>query len=226
MAKDTVDRKPTAPPPDPGARFLHWLHTKQRPLLIGALGVAVVGLSVWFMFSARSRREAFATGELNQARVAADAGNLQLAASDLGRVVSTYGNTNAGQQAAILLARVHLQQDQPDLAVSELRTFLNSTPKATFVAPAAGLLGGALEQMGQFAEAAPAFRQAAEASEYSLVRAQYFLDAGRAAALAGDTAGAVESYVAAIQAAEDAPSATEAKFRIAELTRSAPPQQS
>jgi predicted negative regulator of RcsB-dependent stress response len=199
---------------------IQWVQQKQRYLTGVGLLLAVVAGGIWFTVSARERRERFAAGQLNQARAAVDAGNFQLAASDLSRLVTDYGATRAGQEGAILLARVQLQMGQPEVAVAQLRTLLSQNPAEQFVAQGQGLLGSALEQMGQFGAAADAFVQAANASRYELIKAELLLDAGRAATLAGDTERAASLYQRVIdEITEDAGSVSAAHVRLSELRR-------
>ena len=200
--------------------MIQWVQQKQRYLTGVGLLLAVVAGGIWFTVSARERRERFAAGQLNQARGAVDAGNFQLAASDLSRLVTDYGATRAGQEGAILLARVQLQMGQPEVAVAQLRTLLSQNPAEQFVAQGQGLLGSALEQMGQFGAAADAFVQAANASRYELIKAELLLDAGRAATLAGDTERAASLYQRVIdEITEDAGSVSAAQVRLSELRR-------
>lgn len=214
---------PAAEPPqeasgrDPAERVVHWVSAKKRPLSLGVGAVVVLFGGVWFMQSAQSRREAFASSELEQARFAVEAGNLALAASDLGSIVGTYGGTNASREAAILLARVHLLQGQPDLAASEMRTFLDQDPADQFRAPGANLLANALEELGRFGEASGAFEEAASASPYELVRAQHMMDAARTAQLAGDLDRAAALYRSVLDDTEEPQILTEVRLRLAEV---------
>ncbi len=202
---------------DAGDRAVQWIgHHQRRVMVVAAIAFFIVG-GVWFTQSARVRRETFAAAALSQARVAAESGNLQLAASDLGRIIITYGKTGAGQEAVILLANVHLQQSQPDLAVSELRDLLSRGVEPHLRGPAAGLLGTALEELGRFGEAADAFEQAADNVPYELIRGPFMMDLARTAAAAGDTGRAAAVYEAIIAADENSQGAVEAKFRLAEL---------
>jgi len=221
--EQTEEKKPVGH--DPGERAVQWVQQRQRPLIAGMVGLIVLVGGAWFLRSAQIRREAFAERELATARFAAESGNLQLAATDLSRVSSTYGKTKAGQEAAILLARVRLQQDEDELAVGELRTFLDGGPDNAFVAPAEGLLGSAYEELGRFAEAADAYERAANAwSRYGLLSERYLLDAGRAASLAGDSAKAATAYQRIIdEADEDSPSLVEAQLRLAEVLKGSLP---
>ena len=207
---------------DAGDRAVEWVTHHSRQLTIGAAAVVLFGGGVWFAREARLRKEEFASRELSQARVAAGAGNFQLAASDLSRIVSTYGRTPAGQEAMVLLANVRMQQGQTELAVAQLQDFLSGGPERAFVGPAAGLLGMALEELGDLSRAADAYQQAADAVGYSMIRSQYLLELGRVAWTAGDTARAATAYELVIEENEDDPAAaTEAKFRLAEMRRRA-----
>ena len=206
---------------DAGDRAVHWFQENRRRMTIGASIVVLIGGGTWFTRSARIRQERFAEGELSQARVAAQSGNLQLAASDLGRIINTYPNTGPGQEAVILLANVHLRQSQPELAVSELRDLMSRGPEAYLEGPAAGLLGNALEELGRFAEAADAYDQAADGVGYDLIRSMYLMDVARSAALAGDTDRAAAAYETIIEEDQDETAVGEATFRLAELRRSA-----
>ena len=203
---------------DPAERLMEWVQAKKRPLTLGAGAVALISGSVWFMQSAQTRREAFASGALQQARFAAESGNLSLAANDLGRIVSDYGGTRSGADATILLARVHVQQGNPEMAVSELRAFLNGGAGADFRSPAAALLGAALEEMGSFSEASQAYETAANDSKYPYLKAQLLVDAARTAHLGGNNPRAVLIYDRILTEQEESPAANEAKLRKAELS--------
>lgn len=222
-AKDTKPAGTEAKQPhlhtgsDAGDRAVEWVSQHQRQLTIGAVAIVLLGFGVWFTRAAQVRKETFASRELNQARVAAGAGNLQLAASDLQRITTSYGNTPAGQEAVLLLANVHLQMYQPGLAVAELQDFLDRGPQREFVGPAAGLLAGALEQTGDMERAADAYERAVAATPYALIRADYLMDLGRVARALGDTARAAAAYERVIDEGEAPQAVTEATFRLAEM---------
>ncbi|MEC4668855.1 MAG: tetratricopeptide repeat protein, partial [Nitrospirota bacterium] len=186
-----------------GDRTVDWMTHHRRQLTIGAVTLFLVGGGVWFTQAAQVRKENFAARELSQARTAADAGNFQLAASDLNGIIGTYGRTPAAQEAVILLANVHLQQGQAALAAAELQDFLNGGPQREFRAPAAGLLGSAWEELGDFSRAADAFEQAVDAMPYAMIRSQYLMDLGRAASISGDPARAAAAYERIIEDNDD-----------------------
>ncbi len=200
-----------------GDRAADWMTHHGRQLTIGAVALFLVGGGVWFTQTAQVRKENFAARELVQARTAVDAGNFQLAASDLNRLIGTFGRTPAAQEAVLLLANVHLQQGQAALAAAELQDFLKGGPQREFSAPAAGLLGSALEDLGDFSRAADAYQQAADAIPYAMIRSQYLMDLGRAASTGGDIARAAAAYERIIEDNEDPQAVAEAKFRLAEI---------
>lgn len=203
--------------PEAGELLVRWL-TEKRKSLYGVLGtVAVVGGAVWFMHAARIRRETFAETALDQARAAVESGNVALAANNLDRIVNENGGTKAGQEALLLLAKVRILQGNAEVAITELRTFLGGNHDTEFEPPAANLLGNALEQLGRFGEAATAYEQAADASPHQLIRAQYLMDAGRVAALAGDVERSLAAYQRVLDENEDEPVAQEARLRMAEV---------
>jgi len=214
--------KPAAPAEAPsGDRLVRWIQTERRRFYVAAAVIAVIGGGIWFVKSAATRKERFASLALEQARAAADAGNLQLAVSDLARISSEYSGTTAGAEAAIMLARVRLQLGQADVAITELRAFTSQGSSAEFQFQANALLGTALEQTGQFADASSAYEAAASESRFSMVSHQLILDAARTANLAGDAARATRLYQSVISAEDDDPAAaTEAKLRLAEVAHS------
>jgi TolA-binding protein len=219
MTKEKKAPPAPAEEQDRAELLVRWVKAHERPISIAAIVVAVAAGGAWFMISARQRREAFAQRELSQARSAVDAGNLPLGASDLERIVSSYGSTDAGQEAQLLLGQVHLQQGQAGLAVTQLQDFVASGPREQFRAQAYDLLGEALEQTGQFKAAGDAFENGARQSPYKFVTAKLLLDAARSYTSAADTAAAVRVLQRLVDDFADSPAAAEAHLRLGELGR-------
>ncbi len=198
-------------------RIVTWYQAHQRQLTIGLVVLAVIVVGIWFTVSYRQRRETFAQRELQSARLAAEAGNLALAANDLTRLVTTYRGSAAAEEAHLVLGQVQLLQGQADLATAELAQFIADGPSSQFRAMAYGLYGAALEQTGQLAQAGSAYLEGASGPGYELVRADLLMDAGRVFAEVADTAQAVAAYERMLADFEDAPRAPEARLRLAEL---------
>jgi outer membrane protein assembly factor BamD (BamD/ComL family) len=187
--------------------------------LVGAaLAVALLALVGWFVVASGKRKEEFASRSLNQARAAAEAGNLPLASSELQRLITAYKGTDAASEAVITLNQIRLVSGQSELAAVGLRDFLASKPAPQYVTPASGLLAAALENSKRWAEAGQAYTDASNSAEVDYLKAQYLVDAGRAYREGGKLEEATRAYRTVVQKFPNAPSFTEAQVRLAELT--------
>lgn len=182
------------------------------------MAVLLLGAVAWVVISSERRKEEFAARSLNQARAAAEAGNLPLASSELQRLIDTYGGTDAATEAVIALNQVRLINGQGELAAVGLQEFIDRDPPKEYLAPAFGLLGTALENSKRPEEAAQAFRNASRAADIAYLKARYLIDAGRAYRAAGKPAEAQAAYRAIIDSFPESSSVTEARVRLAEVT--------
>jgi outer membrane protein assembly factor BamD (BamD/ComL family) len=190
----------------------------RRPLLIALGLVLLAGLVTWFVLTSANRKEQFATRSLNQARAAAEAGNLPLASSELQRLITTYKGTDAALEAVITLNQVRMINGQSELAAVGLREFVATKPPQKYLAPAYGLLGAALENAKRWPDAAEAYMQASSSAEVPYLKADYLISAGRAYREGARSADAIKAYRTVIEKYADSPSFTEAQVRLAELT--------
>ena len=142
-----------------------WYRDRTRLGLAAGVAVLVVGLLAWFIVTSGQRKEEFAQRSLNQARTAAEAGNLPLASSELQKVIQTYKGTDAATEAMLTLNQVRMVNGQSELAAVGLRDFLATKPDQKYLAPANGLLGSALENSKHFAEAGAAYQKASETAD-------------------------------------------------------------
>ena len=200
-----------------------WEIPARRNLVLGVVsGLLVVGAGAWFWKTSAARKEAFASQAVQQARVAAEQGNLPLAASELQKITQTYGGTRSAVEAMLVLNQVRMVNGQTELAVVGLREFIAKNPPMEYRVPAYGLLGVALENTKKPAEAAAAYLAAAAAAEVDFLKAQYLIDAGRAWAQAGKPVEAEKAYREIIANYPKTAALTEAKVRLAELTKGQP----
>lgn len=195
-----------------------WYRDRQRQLIAALVLVLVGTIVAWFVVASAKRKEQFAARSLNQARAAAEAGNLPLASSELQKLISTYKGTDAANEAVLTLNQVRMVNGQSELAAVGLREFLATKPPAKYVAPASGLLGAALENSKRWADAANAYMEASNAAEVPYLQATYLLDAGRAYREAGRAEDATRAFRTILQRYSETPSFTEAQVRLAELT--------
>lgn len=216
-ASSTPAPQPAAPA-RPASPLWQWLSVRKNRQIAGAgsalLILAVVGLVIW----GSKRKQQFAMRALDEARSTAEAGNLPLAASQLQRVIASYGGTDAAAEATMALNQVRLINGQAQLAVTGLRDFLKTNPAPKYLGPSQSMLGTALENTGKPAEAADAFLAAAKAAELPFLKAEYLVDAGRALTNAGKKDEAIKAYRQVVAELKDQPAFTEAMVRLAELT--------
>jgi len=218
----------TAPAAGSSSRFedfdiLDFARKNQRIVSIVGGAVLVVVAGGWLWMSSARRKEAAAAQALGQARTAAESGNLPLAASDLARLVERFSGTASADQAVILLSQVRLVQGQRDAAIPALQEFVRGRHPAYVMASAYGLLGAGLEDAAKPREAAEAYRQAAAKAELDFMKATYLLDAGRAFALAGDTAAARSAYQELLTNHGALEQSAEARVRMSENGGTVPP---
>jgi len=214
----TVKPSPTTSQSQTPKLSAPWYQRQQRLLVTGGIVVAVAAAAVYFVKESASRKEQFAARTLSQAQAATESGNLPQASSDLQRLISTYKGTDAAAEAVLLLNQIRLQNDQAELAASNLREFLAGHPEQQFVVPATGLLGAALESGKHWKDAGDAYSQAAEKAGQDYLKAEYLVDAGRAYRLGGVNDKAVVAYRTVLDKYRKTPNLVEAQLRLAELT--------
>jgi tetratricopeptide (TPR) repeat protein len=215
MTAPTTDGTPT--PQVEHRDWQDWVRTNVRRVGIGAGAVVIVaGVALAYVASER-RKEAFAAQALGQSWATVEAGNMPLAANDLTRLVERFSGTRSADEAAILLNEIRLLNGETDAAVRALQDFVKQGRANYFDASAWSLLGAGLENQGKFREAAAAYRRAVAEAELAFLKAQYLLDAGRAFALAGDTANARSSFGEILSKYGTLAQASEARVRMAEV---------
>ena len=195
-----------------------WYRDRNRQLAAGGIAIVVVALAGWLVTASAKRKEEFAARSLNQARSAAESGNLPLASSELQKLIQTYRGTDAATEAVITLNQVRMVNGQSELAVVGLRDFLVSKPDRKYQAPAYGLLGAALENSRKWSEAAEAFTHASETADLEYLKARYLVDAGRAYREADKLPDAIRAYRTVVEKYPKSTSFTEAQVRLAEIT--------
>ncbi len=213
----TVEATRTDPSATP-APAKPWYQDHQRQLVAGLIIVAALTLVVWFVIASGNRKEQFAARSLNQARAAAEAGNLPLASSELQKLIAAYEGTDAASEAVITLNQVRMVNGQSELAVVGLREFVESRPSEQYLTPGYGLLAAALENSKRWVEAGNAYTQASNVAEVEYLKAKYLVDAGRSFREAGKVEDAARAYRTVLEKYPSSPSVTEAEVRLAELT--------
>jgi len=212
----TVEATRTQPAAAPAS--IPWHRNRQRYIAAGLVILALSALAVWFVVASGRRKEEFAARSLNQARVAAEAGNLPLASSELQKLIAAYKGTDAASEAVITLNQVRMINGQSELAAVGLREFLNGKPSEQYRTPASGLLAAALENSKRWVEAGNTYTEASNAAEVEYLKAKYLVDAGRAFRHGGRAEEAARAYRTLLEKYPKSSSVSEAKVRLAELT--------
>jgi TolA-binding protein len=198
--------------------------TPQRIKLLSYAGsvLLVIAAAAWFMVTAAKRKEAYASRALDEARNAAEQGNMGVAVQGFTKVTTTYKGTGAAYEAALGIAQARLVSGQSELAIASLTDFLKSNPPANYAAPGNGLLGTAFENTSRWAEAQAAYRKASDLYDVDYLKASALLDAGRAARLGGKRDEAAAIYREILAKYGKTAAQTEAQIRLAEITGGQP----
>jgi len=220
----TAQQTATAPaPPKSGedqSAFFAWIEKHRKPLgyVIGA--VAIVAVGGWLLLETGRRKQVAASDALDRARAAYESGNLPTASSEFQRIIQAYRGTDAAQQAELGLNDVRLASGQAQLAVDELRKFAESNPPPTYASGAWFMMGGALENLKKYDEAAAAYLKAAELAPEDYRKVDAFLGAARAYRVAGKSNEVLNVLRGVLSKfPKDTPGVAEAQVRLAELTK-------
>jgi tetratricopeptide (TPR) repeat protein len=131
---------------------LEWLHARRRPLVIGAVIVAVIGLA-WGIFSwKKAQNESDANAQL--CAVSPEGTRMGLVSSaPLLEVAKEYPGTAAGEHARLLAAEeLFTQGDYPD-AGKQFSDFVNNYPDSALLPQAKVGIAACLEAGGKTTEA-------------------------------------------------------------------------
>ena len=171
------------------------------------------------MVTSGQRKEEFAARSLNQARAAAEAGNLPLASSELQKLIQTYKGTDAASEAVITLNQVRMVNGQSELAAVGLRDFLATKPAPKYRRPRDTGCSGPRWRT-RTSGRTRATRSPTPPSRPTCPISRLAISSMRAAPTArrGKTQEAIAAYREVIQKYPKSSSLTEAQVRLAELT--------
>jgi hypothetical protein len=187
----------------------------QKPILIGAIAVAVAGGGLWLANRSAAIKETRGAEALATAEAAYGSGGIAAAQGELQKVVTRYAGTAAGTQAALLGAQWYYEAGQPDSGLTMVGSALSKArPYARAGLLAMQATGKSMK--GDHAAAAKDYEAAAVAAVLAADKDGYRMDAARSYLAAGDTAAAERIY-ADIQTKEDSPYAGEARVRLGEI---------
>lgn len=193
-----------------------WALLHRRELTWALIAVAALLGGLWFYNRSQSIKAQRAESAYFQARQSAAAGNLQLAVSDLRKVVARYEGTRSGTQAALMLAQTLFDQKQFKEGLEVLKK--GEASASDDFRPSIHVLEAAgYEELKDYVAAAEQYKLAAQATEFPVDKAKYQAAAARNYMAAGkaDEAKALWTELAKD---EGQPEAAEARVRLGELT--------
>jgi tetratricopeptide (TPR) repeat protein len=192
-----------------------WLKAHGRELTWTVIGLAVVVGGFWFYERSQSIKSQRAETAYFQARQAVEAGNLPLGVSDLQKVVTRYGGTAAGSQAALTLAQTLYDQGKFKEGVAALKKAEGDVP-SEFRASVHVLEAAGYESLKDFAGAAEQYRQASIVTPFAADKAEYLASAARDYQSAGNLKAAIGIWQDLVKN-ENPAVAGEARVRLGEL---------
>ena len=215
MTRTGSAARPPAPE-DHIDNFGEWVRANARALAIGAVVVVALVAGGWVYRRTQEMKAANADRSLLSAEQALAQGNLPTAQTELERVVSRYGSTPAGVEAAMMLAQIHYEKREFERGISILDEAARQSPARQQLAVIRGLVGDGYTELGKHAEAAKAYEEAASSSRFEADKATFRSSAAYAYMNAGNKEAAVEIWK---ELAEDPsnPAAGEARVRLGEL---------
>jgi predicted negative regulator of RcsB-dependent stress response len=198
--------------------FLDWTRTNSRALSIAASVIVIAGAAYWFYLRSKQITEINAEKALTTAKQSMQAGNIPLAQSDIQKVYSRYESTNAGVQAAMLLAQMDYDTGKPQDGISILEKVAGSSNASSMQPTILSLEGDGYSQAGKMDEAAKKYEAAANATRFELEKSFQLAKAARAYQSAGNVAKAREIWTAIASDPAAVAMSSEAHVRLGELT--------
>lgn len=202
---------------DETENLMDWFQLHSRKVIWAGAGVVVLAAGGWFYNRSLELKAERAERAYFEAQRSVMAGNLPLAESDLRKMITRYEGTDAANQAKLVLAQVLFDQGKFQQGVDELkRSEKDFSGSKEFGSSVHMVLGGGLEQLKKYKEAAEQYEAAAKAARFEPDRERYETLAARAYLTGGDTAKARELWTK-LGADSKGTVAGEARVRLGEL---------
>jgi outer membrane protein assembly factor BamD (BamD/ComL family) len=194
-----------------------WIQKHLNEVLMGAGGVILVAVIVFFILSSQAKRERKAAELLGKANLELQAGNIGQAVADLQIVVDKYGSTKSAGQASFFLASAYFYAKDYVQAQSMFERYLKKYKEDVLLAASAQAgIADCHMQRGNFIQAGEDFVKAASLSPQSFLAPQYLLQAADAYLKADQKDKAKEILNRLIKEYPDSREVQKAKIQLAE----------
>lgn len=200
---------------DPIESVSTWFQVNSKPILMAVGGAAVATAAVMLYRGSTASTREKASAALYEAQTPYVQGKLPEAEKALGTVVTRFGSTAAGQQAAVLLAQVQFDQNKVDEGIKTLEKAVGSS-SAEFKSSIEGLIAAGYEQKKDFVKAAEHYAQAASATPFKSEKYNQQANQARSLMTAGKDADALKIWEE-LAKLDGEPIQQEASVRIGEL---------
>ena len=200
---------------DPIESVSTWFQGNSKPILMAIGGAAVAAAAVMLYRSSTASTREKASAALYAAQTPYVEGKLPEAEKALGTVVTRFGSTAAGQQAAVLLAQVKFDQNKVDEGIKTLEQAVGGS-SAEFKSSIEGLIAAGYEQKKDFVKAAEHYAKAASASPFKSEKYNQQANQARSLMTAGKDADALKIWEE-LAKLDGEPIQQEASVRIGEL---------
>ena len=198
--------------------FVGWVRQNTVVVAVGGVAIVLVVVGGLYWFSERSERMDLAASELEQIQQMVMFESPGEARQRVQQYLDQFDGTPYAVEARLLLAELHLDDNEVDQAISVLQVVAPDYRSALGV-QATFLLGVALEEADRWSEAAELYAELHERAEYTFQRYEAGEGLARAQLAAGDTTAALETYESILEGlGGDHPDRSRIEMRIAELS--------
>lgn len=198
-------------------KISEWIQKHLNEVLMGAGGVILVAVIVFFILSSQAKRGRKASDLLGKANLELQAGNLGQAVTDLQTVVNKYGSTKDAGRATFFLASAFYYAEDYVQAQSMFEKYLEKYKENILLtASAQAGIADCHMQKGNYVQAAEEFVKAASLNPQGFLAPQYLLRATSAYLDADQKDKARETLNKLISDYPDSPEVHRAKIYLAE----------
>jgi predicted negative regulator of RcsB-dependent stress response len=170
-----------------------WAQKNQTVVTVFSVVLVVVVVLVWSWSGARERQLQEAGIRLESLQATLYSGDPEAAKVGFSQYLEQFGDTPYAGEAGIVLARLYLDSDQPELAIRSLER-VGLTLSDPLGAEALMLEAKAREVSGDLASAEETFMRIADGASMAFQRQDAAAQAARVRAARGDLEGAAELY--------------------------------
>lgn len=198
--------------------FVAWTRRNSQVAIIGGIAIVLlIGGTIYYL-NQRSQQFGEAATQLEMVQQVAMTSPVPEAVSELESYLVRFGGTPYGIEARLLLAELHLDDENPEAAIEAL---LETAPSYgnSLELQATSLLAAAYEEAERWDDAEQIYLELMERGEFTFQRREAGEGLARVLLAQGDSAAAAEAFRDLIALEEpDSPLRTYFEMRLAELT--------